>query len=82
MPRHYKTRLSQKVVIEYLKSVYPEWKSFEDICDGLPIINFDYISLCVILQKLVDKNAIEEVFGNDKTKDYYHEWRYKNEETV
>lgn len=77
MPKHYTTRLSQKAVLEYLKSVSPKWKNFEDICDELPILHIDYIDLCVILQKLVDKKQIEENKGNELTLDYFHEWRYK-----
>lgn len=81
MPRHYTTRLSQKIVLEYLKSVYPEWKNFEDICDELPVVNIDCINLSVILQKLTNKKHIEEIKGNESTHDYYHEWRYINEKT-
>ena len=77
MPRPYTTRLSQKVVLEYLKSVYPEWKNFEDICDELPLLHIDYVNLYTILQKLVDKKQIEEIKGNELTRDAYHEWRYK-----
>lgn len=77
MPRHYTTRLSQKVVLEYLKGVYPEWKNFEDICKELPILHIDYVDLYGILQKLVDKKQIEEIRGNPLTHDDFHEWRYK-----
>lgn len=77
MPRYYKPRLSQKVVLEYLKSIYPEWRDFEHIFDELPIVNVEAINLACILQKLVDKGLIEYDAPENTTKDFYQYWRYK-----
>ena len=35
-------RISKKAVLGYLESVYPQWKTFEQIVDEIPVMfNFD-----------------------------------------
>ena len=56
-------RLSQKVVLEYLKSVYPDWKNFEQITEDLPVMfNFDIFELQDRIDSLCFKGKIEKEF--------------------
>ena len=58
MKRHYTPRLTQKAVLEYLKGVYPEWKTFPQILDEIPILNVDTFNLQSVLVKLAFKGLI------------------------
>lgn len=57
--RHYLPRLSKKAVLAYLKDVYPEWKTFPEIFEEIPIIRVDTINLSCMLSDLVDRGMIE-----------------------
>ena len=60
-------RLSKKVVLEYLESVYPEWKNFEQIVEELPVMfNFDMFELQDRLDKLRDEGKVEADFPSRK----------------
>lgn len=74
--RKYNTRLSRKVVLEYLESAYPKWLTFEEICNGLPILNVDCINLTVMLYDLLDKGKIERIKSGAGL-DELEEWRLK-----
>lgn len=56
-------RLSQKIVLGYLGSVHPTWKTFEQIAEELPVMfNFDIFELQDRLNTLCDKGKIEKEF--------------------
>lgn len=56
-------RISKKIVLEYLESVYPEWKNFEQIADGVPtMINFSVFELQDRIDKLCAAGKIEKEF--------------------
>lgn len=58
--RHYTPRLSQKAVLEYLENAYPEWKSFSEIYDEVPILHVDTISPSLILEKMAASGLISK----------------------
>ena len=74
--RKYNTRLSRKVILEYLESVHPQWLTFEQICCGLPILRCDCIDLTVMLFDLLDKGKIEKLVSGSGL-DEIEEWRLK-----
>lgn len=56
-------RVSKKIVLEYLESVYPDWKNFEQIADDLPVMfNFDFFELQARLDRLLIEGKIEKEF--------------------
>lgn len=56
-------RISKKAVLEYLKSVYPDWKNFEQIVDEIPVMtNFDVFELQDRLDRLCAEGKIEKEF--------------------
>lgn len=56
-------RLSKKIVLDYLESVYPDWKNFEQISDEVPTtINFDIFELQARLDRLCADGKIETEF--------------------
>ena len=73
MKRKYNTRLSRKVILEYLESEYPKWLTFEEICCGLPILNVDCIDLNVMLFDLLNKGKLERLGCDGEV----YEWRLK-----
>ena len=53
-------RISKKIVLEYLKSVYPDWKNFKQIADGVPVMfNFDVFELQSRIDRLCTDGKIE-----------------------
>lgn len=69
--RQYNTRLSRKVILEYLESIYPQWATFEQICYNLPILRVDCINLSVMLYDLLDKGKVEKLGCDGEI----YEWR-------
>ncbi len=60
-------RVSKKIVLEYLESVYPDWKSFEQICNEIPIMfNFDVFELQSRIDGLFKKGKIEKDFFDEE----------------
>ena len=57
--RQYTRRLSQKAVLEYLESVYPEWETFQQIVDNIPLLRVDCANLSAILTKLEGRGLID-----------------------
>lgn len=56
-------RISKKVVLEYLEGVYPDWKNFEQIMDGLPVMfNFGVWELQRRIDKLCAEGKVEKEF--------------------
>lgn len=54
-------RISKKIVLDYLESVYPKWKTFEQIVDEVPVMfNFDIYELEDRLRKLYNEGRIEK----------------------
>lgn len=71
--RSYTKRLSQKAILEYLESIHPNYATFEEIADNLPILNIDYITLADKLYKLADGKKTEV----EKEDGYIIKWRFK-----
>ena len=60
-------RISKKVVLEYLESVYPTWKTFSQIADDVPVMfNFDVLELQDRLDKLCVEGKVEKEFPSYK----------------
>ena len=54
-------RISKKIVLEYLESVYPNWKTFEQIADEVPVMfSFDIFELQERLDRLLEEGKIEK----------------------
>lgn len=65
-------RISKKVVLEYLESVYPTWKTFQQIVDEVPVMfNFDMFELEERLRKLYEERKIEKQRDDINTTQYF-----------
>ena len=59
-------RISKKAVLEYLESVYPVWKNFDQIADEIPVtFGFDMFELQDRLNVLCEKGKIEKEFPTE-----------------
>jgi hypothetical protein len=60
-------RISKKIVLDYLESVYPDWKNFEQITDEVPVMfNFDVLELQDRLDRLCVEGKIEKEYSSHK----------------
>lgn len=75
-------RISKKVVLEYLESVYPDWKNFEQIMDGLPVMfNFDVFELQDRIDKLCTEGNVEKEFPSfSECRGEWQRYRIKRKE--
>lgn len=73
-------RLSQKLVLNYLESVYPDWKTFQQICDELPaMFNFDFFELDSVLTRLIERGKIEKEYENYFCLPNWQRFRFRKE---
>lgn len=70
-------RISKKVALDYLESVYPDWKNFEQIVNEVPVMfNFDVFELQNRIDRLCADGKIEKEFPSSE--DCLGEWqRYR-----
>ena len=75
-------RISKKTVLEYLESVYPAWKNFEQIMDGLPVMfNYDVFELQDRIDSLCATGKIEKEFPDYAiSKGEWQHYRFINKE--
>lgn len=71
-------RISKKIVLDYLKSVYPAWKTFEQIVDEVPVMfNFDIYELEDRLKKLYNEGKIDKWWETIDVTPYSDSQRYR-----
>lgn len=63
-----KTTVPQKCVVKYLQEIYPQKATFEEIAEGIDLLNFDCIDLQNTISRLCQTGRVVRVI---KDRYYY-----------